>query len=129
MPSLTEVYSSSPAVATPSLGTLMEKAAGAKNLDPATRSMVAREFESMFLSQMLASMFSESEENPLFDDNESSEVFKGMMIEQYATQIARSGGIGIASYVEKELLRLQELNQPAPLAPNTITEGNYEPAT
>lgn len=89
-------------------------ARGAKGLTRETRHQVAVEFESMFLAQMLSSMF-ESEnqgadqENGLFGNMQGDDVYRSMMTEQYAKQIARSGGIGIAEYVENELLKLQEL--------------------
>jgi Rod binding domain-containing protein len=31
------------------------------------------------------------------------------MVEQYGKQISQSGGIGIADYVKRELLKLQEV--------------------
>ena len=34
-----------------------------------------------------------------------------MMVEQYGKSIARSGGIGIADSVEREILKLQEIGQ------------------
>jgi|NOAtaT_7_FD_contig_51_395539_length_1886_multi_3_in_0_out_0_2 Rod binding domain-containing protein len=69
----------------------------------------AKDFESMFLSQMLEQMFGESVGSEMFGDEQTSEVYKGLVVEQYGKEIARSGGIGIADYVKKELLRLQEV--------------------
>ncbi|MDX2112434.1 MAG: rod-binding protein [Alphaproteobacteria bacterium] len=69
----------------------------------------AKDFESMFLSQMLEQMFGESVGSELFGDEQTSEIYKGLVVEQYGKEIARSGGIGIADYVRKELLRLQEV--------------------
>jgi len=69
----------------------------------------AKDFESLFVSQMLEQMFGDSVGSELFGDEETSEVYKGMMMEEYGKQIANSGGIGIADYVKRELLRLQEI--------------------
>lgn len=68
----------------------------------------AKNFESMFLAQMLESMFTESSTG-VFGDEDSRDIYKGLMVDQYAKEIASSGGIGIASYIKKELLALQEV--------------------
>ena len=69
----------------------------------------AKDFESMFISQMLEQMFGDSQGSDAFGDEETSEVYKGLMVEEYGKQIAKAGGIGIASYVKTELLKLQEI--------------------
>ena len=69
---------------------------------------VARDFESMFIGQMLEPMFGDSEGADAFGSTESNDVYKGLLMDEYGKQITRSGGIGIADYVKKELLRLQE---------------------
>ncbi len=69
----------------------------------------AKDFESMFITQMLEPMFGESLGTDLFGDEQSSDIYKGMMMEQFGKEITRSGGIGIADYVKRELLRLQEV--------------------
>lgn len=72
----------------------------------------ASEFESVFLGQMLQAMHpDDGEPNPLFGENEGDEVFKNMMVEEYAKQISKSGSIGIASYIERELLGQQEVSK------------------
>lgn len=70
---------------------------------------VAKDFESMFIAQMMEPMFGESTGSELFGDKDTQEIYKGLMMEEYGKQIAASGGIGIASYVRKELLALQEV--------------------
>ncbi len=69
----------------------------------------SRDFESMFLSAMLEPMFGDSIGDEAFGDSDTEGVYKGMLMDEYGKQIARSGGIGIASYVKKELMRLQEV--------------------
>ncbi len=69
---------------------------------------VSKDFESMFVGQMLEQMFGDSEGTEAFGDSQSSEVYKGLMMDEYGKQITRSGGIGIADYVKQELLKLQE---------------------
>ncbi len=69
----------------------------------------AKDFESMFIGQMLEQMFGESQGEEAFGDKDTDEVYKSLMMDEYGKQIAKSGGIGIASYVTRELLKLQEM--------------------
>ena len=69
----------------------------------------AKDFESMFVSQMLENMFGESLGDDLFGSSDTDEVYKSLMMQEYGKQIVASGGMGIASYVKRELLKLQEV--------------------
>lgn len=69
----------------------------------------AKDFESLFITQMLEQMFGESVGTELFGDEESSDVYRQLMVEQYGKKISDSGGIGIADYVKRELLKIQEV--------------------
>lgn len=80
---------------------------GKMNEQQATRA--AMDFESMFLSQMLNTMFGESVGDESFGDAETSEIYRSMMMDEYGKQIAKSGGIGIADYIKTELLKTQEV--------------------
>jgi flagellar protein FlgJ len=65
---------------------------------------VSIEFEGLFISQMLEHMFSgESLGESLFGNGETDEIYKSMMVEQYSKAIVKSGGIGIADYIERSL--------------------------
>lgn len=68
----------------------------------------AKEFESVFLAQMLEHMFSDLEMGALADDHEGEEVYRSWMVKEYARVIADAGGIGVADHVKRELLKLQE---------------------
>ncbi|WP_321339391.1 rod-binding protein [Breoghania sp.] len=68
----------------------------------------AKEFEAVFLQQMLTSMFDTIEGGGTFGDGASSDIWRGMLTEQYAGAITDAGGIGIADAVQRELLTLQE---------------------
>lgn len=70
---------------------------------------VAKEFESQFLGQMLENMFSTVDTNGYLNGGEAEETYRSMMIEQYGDLMARSGGIGVADYVKREMLRMQEV--------------------
>lgn len=70
---------------------------------------VAEQFERMFLTEMLQPMFSGIETDGMFGGGQGEEVFRPMLLDQYADSIARGGGVGIADAVMKEILRLQGL--------------------
>ena len=70
---------------------------------------VAREFERMFLAEMLRPMFEGIETDGVFGGGTAEEVFRPLLIDRYAEQIASSGGIGIADAVLGEILRMQGL--------------------
>lgn len=69
----------------------------------------AKDFESVFLAQMLSHMFENVGGDSLADDKESQEVYRAWMTDQYGSIIANHGGIGITGYVKNELLRQQEI--------------------
>ncbi len=69
----------------------------------------AQDFEAMFMAQMLEQMFGDSLGTEAFGDQESHDIYKALMVDEYGKEISRSGGIGIADYVKRELLKLQEM--------------------
>ncbi len=71
----------------------------------------AEEFEAVFISQMLAPMFEGLETDELFGGGPGEDIYRSILVEEYGKAIARSGGIGIADAVQREILRLQEVNQ------------------
>ncbi len=70
---------------------------------------VARQFERMFIAEMLAPMFQGLETDGPFGGGHAEATFRPMLLDQYADAIARGGGIGIADSVLKEILRMQGL--------------------
>jgi Rod binding domain-containing protein len=69
---------------------------------------VAKEFEAMFLSQLVKPMFEGIETDEMFGGGPGEDMFKGLLVEEYGKAISRAGGVGIAEQVQNELLRLQE---------------------
>ncbi len=82
------------------------KASGAGNdeIDKA-----AEEFESVFLSQMLQHMFAGVRFNAESPDAPGDDIYKSMLIDEYAKLMSRSGGVGVADHVKREMLKLQEV--------------------
>jgi peptidoglycan hydrolase FlgJ len=70
---------------------------------------VAQEFERMFVTEMLQPMFSGLQTEAPFGGGQGEEVFRPMLLDQYADAVAKGGGVGIADAVMKEILRLQGL--------------------
>lgn len=71
----------------------------------------ANEFEAQFISQMLENMFSTVETNDVLGGGEAEETYRSMMIDEYGKLISRSGGIGVADHVKREMIKLQEVEK------------------
>ncbi len=90
--------------ATPAIGVA---AAGDRPAVPEDVERTAREFEAVFLAQMLQTVG-----RPLRGAGAaasgSEDPWGSMLIDAYARMIAKAGGIGVADAVMREMLRLQE---------------------
>jgi hypothetical protein len=63
----------------------------------------------MFLEQTLERVFSSTgTEGPLGDNGTGGAVYRSMLVKEYAGGIVKSGGVGIASQIYREMLKLQE---------------------
>lgn len=83
-------------------------AQGGKNRDPKLWS-VAQNYESMFLENVFKQMTSGlTGEGPLGTEGDGGEIWKGMLVDQYAQKVGKTGGLGIADHVYRELIRIQE---------------------
>jgi Rod binding domain-containing protein len=68
----------------------------------------AREFEGMFLGQMLNEMWATVDIDPEFGGGNGEAMFRGMLIDEYGKNLMTKGGLGIAAQVEDEIRRLQK---------------------
>ncbi len=71
----------------------------------------AKEFEAVFLAEMMKPMFETVDVDPLFGGGQGEEVFRSMQIQEYGKQIAEQKGIGLADFVKRELIRIQQNSQ------------------
>lgn len=71
----------------------------------------AKEFESVFISQMLGQMFSGISTDGPFGGGQGEQMFRSLMVDEYGKQIASQGGIGLADSVTRSLLKHQEAAQ------------------
>ena len=70
----------------------------------------SKEFESSFLSVMLGQMMKDVKVSEPFSGGQGEDAFKSFMNDAMAKQVVKSGGIGIADDVAKEMLKLQGLS-------------------
>jgi Rod binding domain-containing protein len=68
----------------------------------------AQDFETMFLEQTLDRVVAGSGDGPLGENGAGGGIYRSMLVKEYAGQIAKGGGVGIANQVYREMLRLQE---------------------
>lgn len=68
----------------------------------------AKEFEAVFISQMLGHMFEGIETDSMFGGGQAEQVYRGMQIEEYGKIITEAGGIGLADSVRSEMIKMQE---------------------
>jgi Rod binding domain-containing protein len=88
---------------------VIDKVAGA--LDPKAEKArkTGQDFEAMFLEQTLDRMFSTvGEDGPLGDNGTGGEVYRSMLVKEYAGNVVKSGGVGIGDQVFREIMRMQE---------------------
>jgi Rod binding domain-containing protein len=70
---------------------------------------VAKDFESVFVNEMLGGMFEGVATDGPFGGGPGEAMFRSMMIENYSKTIAAQGGFGLADAVKRELLKTQEM--------------------
>jgi flagellar protein FlgJ len=70
----------------------------------------AQSFESSFLSNMLGQMFEGVSTDGPFGGGAGEGAFRSFLMDAFAQQISKSGGVGIASAVQREMLKMQGLS-------------------
>lgn len=103
----------------PALLTMDTKAA----IDMTKVEQSARDFEAMFVTEMMRPMFDGLETGGMFGGGKTEEVFRGMMIEEYGKMMAESGQIGIADFVKAEMIAMQEKASGMKMAQNLQEEN------
>lgn len=83
----------------------------------------AREFEAVFLAQMMEHMFGDVDFTP-DSDAPGDDIYKSMLIDEYSKLMSRSGGIGLADHVKREMLRIQEGASQAAAATGEAANSN-----
>jgi len=68
---------------------------------------VARDFEAVFAGQVAKIMMESVEMDGDFTGGAGEEMFRGILAEQIGGRIAQGRGLGIASAVEAQIIRMQ----------------------
>jgi Rod binding domain-containing protein len=70
----------------------------------------AQKFEGQFLSIMLQQMFQGVPTDGPFGGGFGEEMFRSMMTDAMGKEMVKTGGIGLADTVQREILKMQGLN-------------------
>jgi Rod binding domain-containing protein len=70
---------------------------------------VAKQFEAMFVGQMLGPMFAGLKTDGITGGGNAEASFRPMLIDKYAEALTKQGGFGISDAVLKEILHMQGL--------------------
>lgn len=74
----------------------------------------SNEFETMFLEQTLDRLAaSDGTDGPLGDNGTGGAVYRSMLTKEYAGQVVKSGGVGVADQVYREMIKMQEAGNAA----------------
>jgi Rod binding domain-containing protein len=81
-----------------------------KTTDPKEADKVSQDFEAMFLSTMMQPMFATLKPGKgSFGGGNAESTFSAMLVDEYGKVMAKSGGVGIAAMVRKQILQTQEV--------------------
>jgi Rod binding domain-containing protein len=97
----------------------MIEAVAASPLSPtniARADAAAKEFEAVFIAQMLEPLFTSVETPGVAGGGKSEAFFKSLLQENYAKAFAERGGFGLADQVKSALLDIQARAGAAPAA-------------
>ena len=85
----------------------------APTLEPTTSpdraAKVAEDFEAFFLWQVFDGMFAGIPTDGPFGGGQAEQVYRSLLTQEFGRFVAKSGGVGIADAVQREMLKLQEV--------------------
>lgn len=70
----------------------------------------AKEFEAVFISEMMSHMFEGIQTDKMFGGGHGEDMFRSMMINEYGKKIASGNGIGISTEIQKMMVQMQQHN-------------------
>ena len=101
----------------------------AKIVDKKDMREVAREFEAVFISEMVKPMFEGIETDEMFGGGKGEEIFRGMMIQEYGKTVADRDATGIQTQVMNKLIEMQSEmtanNQSAAIQSKHIIDAEF----
>jgi peptidoglycan hydrolase FlgJ len=90
-------------VAKANIAATTPKQNGAASIDS-----TARDFEAVFVSQMLEQMFADVKTDGVGGGGSGERIFRSMMIQEVGKQMSAQGGMGLTDTIKRELLAMQE---------------------
>lgn len=80
----------------------------AKAKDDAKITQAAKDFEAMFITEMMKPMFEGLKPDDFFGGGKGEEIFQGFMLEEYGKLMAETGQLGIGDALKAEMIKMQE---------------------
>jgi Rod binding domain-containing protein len=74
----------------------------------AVATKAAKQYEGVFISEFLGSMFEGIKTDGPFGGGQGEEMFRSLMIDQYGKSMEDQGGFGLSSAITRQLLSEQE---------------------
>lgn len=68
----------------------------------------AKDFEAVFISEMLKPMFENTTPSSPFNGGKGEEIFQGMMIQEYGKMLVDHGGVGMSTQIREQLIKMQQ---------------------
>lgn len=68
----------------------------------------AKDFEALFLSQMISHMFEGVGNDPVFGGGHGEKMFRTLLTQEYGKLMAEGNGVGISSQIQAMMLKIQE---------------------
>jgi Rod binding domain-containing protein len=81
---------------------------GPQSQDSAKAVRAAKEFEAVFLAEMLRPMVAGLTPEAPFGGGIAEDMWRSLQADEYGKAVVRSGGIGVSDAVAKQILSLQE---------------------
>jgi len=81
------------------------------NKKAASIDKASKDFEAMFMAQMLQPMFDSVEVNETFGGGHGEEVMRGLLVQEYGKSLAANTDSKISDAVKSEMIRIQAKNQ------------------
>lgn len=69
---------------------------------------IAQDFEAFFAGLVFDEITAELEPDPLTGGGQAEGMFRSLLNQEYGKSVARTGSLGIADIVQRQLLQLQE---------------------
>jgi len=90
---------------------------------------VARDFEAVFIGEMIKPMFEGIETDDIFGGGKGEEIFRGMMLQEYGKEIASKNITGIQTQVMNKLIEIQadktQQEQTSAIQNNAVIDAEF----